>query len=70
MIEHTGRSYVDAHEVYRVCPRCQGDVSHTTILEVVYTFEPCTCGRLEYLHLVEQLWHRRCFLLAVEDMAT
>ena len=52
---------MEHHKKGRVCPECQGDCSKAPIVELIYTFEVCTCGNPEYSHLVEQLHHRSCY---------
>lgn len=44
-----------------VCPACGKDIVTTALVDIVYTFEPCSCEAANYQHLVETLWHRRCF---------
>lgn len=57
----TWRHHPDA----KVCPRCGDDVNAVGITKLLYTFEVCSCrnGLADYDHLVEQLWHRTCFLM-------
>jgi hypothetical protein len=48
------------HPTLRTCLVCGRDCSSVALAEVVYTFERCSCFRVSYVHLVEQLWHRTC----------
>jgi hypothetical protein len=45
----------------KVCEPCDLDVSTEALVNLVYTFEACSCGDPEYTHLTERLWHRDCF---------
>jgi hypothetical protein len=44
-----------------ICPACRKNLRTTALHDIVYTFEPCSCDVAPYNHLVETLWHRRCF---------
>lgn len=44
------------------CPLCKQDLLRVALVELLYVFEVCLCGKPAYPHLVEQLWHRVCFL--------
>lgn len=48
--------------VGRVCPPCGEDLSRTGLPALVYTFERCVCSAAPYAHLIEQLYHRTCFV--------
>jgi len=52
----------DAHHDARLCPICKKDCSTDALVDVVYTFRDCNCGQPMYTHLVEQLFHKSCFL--------
>jgi hypothetical protein len=41
------------------CPACDEDVAHIGLTNVAFTYECCDCNAAPYVHLVEQLWHRR-----------
>lgn len=44
------------------CGVCGKDCLRTAMVDLVYTFEPCKCDiEPRYEHLVEHLYHRRCF---------
>jgi len=44
------------------CPECGQSIMQTAIVDLVYTFEVCTCDEVPYTHLMETIWHRRCFV--------
>lgn len=52
------------HRPLAACPACGEDCSTTGITKLAYSFESCDCGTPEYVHLVEQIWHRSCFAAA------
>lgn len=54
-------SSLDKHRDSALCPICKEDCKFIGITDIVYTFEPCNCGEPDYTHLVEQLWHKKCF---------
>ena len=54
----------NGHDFFQVCPGCKQDVMKIAITKLVYVHEPCDCELSVYRHLVEQLWHRECFLSA------
>lgn len=74
MNEPTGADLIDkwtnrtAHPYEAVCPGC-GESSNVAITTLVYDFTICECehesARLPaggfHPHLVERIWHRRCF---------
>lgn len=43
------------------CPVCKEDCKTIGIPSLLSTWETCECGKPEYPHLVEQLWHRDCY---------
>ena len=45
----------------RVCPKCGEDCWRQALLTLVYFFSPCSCPKVDYPHLVEQIAHRACF---------
>lgn len=58
---------IKAHPAAAVCPRCGADMLRKGIVDLVYTFEVCRCDRVDYSHLMEQLWDRECFLAQALD---
>lgn len=65
-------SWLDrTHGSLHVCPGCDLAVYTVGLTHLVYEFKTCACGTPEQEHLVEQLWHRDCFIdqedAAVED---
>jgi len=50
------------HRQAAFCPACKVDLTRVGILDLIYAWEPCSCSKVEYDHLIEQLWHRSCFL--------
>ena len=64
-----GRSRLETqHDNQDACPECGKD-TNVAIVTLVYTFEVCKCGRPDYDHLIEQLWHRACFVGSASDDA-
>lgn len=49
------------HEFQSTCPGCGEDVNRVALTTLVYVFERCDCEHATYQHLVERLWHARCF---------
>lgn len=43
------------------CPICGDDSIGTALVDVLYKFEPCSCGDPEYTHLVQQMYHIKCY---------
>lgn len=63
--EHFDHVYAhreNRHTIFQNCPVCGEDVSEIAIVKLVYTHEVCECGSPHYAHLVEQLWHKDCFI--------
>lgn len=60
-------SFRAVHPYSRTCGGCGEDITRTGITKLVYTFETCGCPRVEYEHLVERLWHRRCLAADVAN---
>lgn len=50
----------DGHD-RETCPGCGRD-TNVALTDLVYTFERCSCDCVDYVHLIERLWHRECFL--------
>lgn len=47
----------------RTCPGCSTDLGPVAITKLVYSFVVCGCRKeVDYDHLIEQLWHRDCYL--------
>ncbi len=63
MIKHAqGRHFfAHNHRTTRMCPGCKKDLSVVALFKLVYTFRECGCKTAPYKHLVEQLWHGRCY---------
>lgn len=55
-------AFSQGHDKAGTCPVCKEDCMHEAMVDIVYTFEPCSCGKPEYTHLVEQLYHHKCFI--------
>lgn len=51
------------------CPRCGTELNRVAIVDLAYVFDVCTCGIVDYAHLVEQLWHRDCLVAEAGDAA-
>ena len=66
ILKYTGkdlvRVYEGGHEWSKICPVCNEDCSGTGINKLVWSSEICKCDVAKYNHLVEQLWHRKCFI--------
>lgn len=56
----------DDHERSRYCPDCDEQLDVVALIHLVYSFESCSCDQYDFDHLVEQMWHRRCFVTAEE----
>lgn len=52
------------HPSAAICPECGGNCKSNRIIELFFTFEPCSCGNPSYTHLVEQLHHKDCYINA------
>ena len=50
----------------RKCPIDGSDLMRVGITGLAYTFELCNCLAADYTHLVEQMWHRACFIRSGE----
>ncbi len=48
------------HPWSRICPGCVNDIRRTSLVELAYVFNACSCGTPEYEHLFEQVWHIQC----------
>ncbi len=55
---------------HRYAPTCEcgADVRRAPIVNLVYTFEVCRCGSPDFDHLVERLWHRKCFVTSEQTL--
>lgn len=57
------------HRLLGVCPGCNLDVTGSVaITELIYEFVACSCDAETFAHLTEQLWHRECFVDAIEQV--
>lgn len=56
------KSWNRGHPTRDFCPVCGEDCSGVALPKLVYTFEVCNCGSPPHEHLIEQLWHRGCFV--------
>ena len=56
------KRWPSGHPEQTNCPLCKKDLLRIAMIENLYVFEVCTCGKPAYPHLVEQMWHRVCFL--------
>ena len=52
------------HKQAGVCPGCKLNVINTAVVKLVYKPTECNCEKVEYTHLVDQLWHETCFIAA------
>lgn len=50
----------------RTCPECGKDCRGVALVNLVYTWEVCNCGKVDYEHLSPTLHHRDCFLKCKE----
>lgn len=55
------REITDGHAILSQCPGCNEDLGGVAMMNLVYTFTACDCDKAVYVHLVEQVWHRKCF---------
>jgi hypothetical protein len=51
----------DKHGINRDCPGCKKSVMTMAIVKLVYGYISCKCDVAPYVHLVEQIWHRKCY---------
>jgi len=58
------KSYDRGHAFASICPGCKKNLSQTGVTYLIYEFVSCSCKKCSYKHLVEQLWHRSCFIAA------
>jgi hypothetical protein len=56
------RIFHPSHPYNGDCAGCAAVCSTTAMVSLVYTFERCDCPHAPYVHLVERLWHRGCFV--------
>lgn len=63
-----GRVRMDRqHGECHLCVVCGDDLMGVGITALAYTFEICMCGKPDFDHLVEQLWHRQCLADAISS---
>lgn len=53
---------VGLHAIGSSCPKCTRSVARVALVKLVYAFAVCGCDKFSYSHLVEQVWHRKCFV--------
>lgn len=55
------------HPQAKVCPGCGVDCYATAIVKLLYVHIECDCreGPADYRHLVEQIWHIKCYVPAM-----
>lgn len=51
----------DGHPWQRKCPVCHKDCGSAALTKLVYTWEPCTCEAAPYSHLIENVYHAKCY---------
>lgn len=56
------RVWRNEHRRNRLCSRCGEPVTTTALVDLAYTFEPCSCSEAPYTHLTETCWHRQCLI--------
>lgn len=49
------------HPQAAFCPVCKKDCKHEALVNLLYVFEECSCLDRPSPHLVEQLYHRKCY---------
>jgi hypothetical protein len=52
---------MEGHPWVRKCGVCKEEVGRTALVDLVYTWEACGCDFVPYSHLVEHIYHKRCF---------
>jgi len=60
------KSYDSGHAFASLCPGCKKNLNQTGVTHLIHEFVVCDCKKLHYKHLVDQLWHRSCFISAVK----
>ncbi len=62
LLSHEGQMAVMTRGHYgdqrSTCPTCGVELRRIGLVDVAYTYEPCSCPLADFVHLVEQLWHR------------
>ena len=43
------------------CSVCGENCTTTALTELVYAFELCDCDHSNFTHLIEHIYHRKCF---------
>ncbi len=51
------------------CPGTACGDQSMALVNLVYTFERCNCPAADYVHLVEQIWHRTCHVVHESEQA-
>ena len=68
--DHTGGDWLRGKSSHtaedNVCLICGENCSRVALVELVYTFDVCDCGRWRYAHLVERLSHRNHYSVKLE----
>jgi len=49
------------HPWQRRCPACAKDCGAIALVDLIYCFQTCDCKYAPYVHLVEHVYHRKCF---------
>jgi hypothetical protein len=45
-----------------ICPKCRVDLMRVGIDDIATTNDVCKCDKVDYSHVVEQLWHKKCLM--------
>lgn len=43
------------------CPVCCQNCDKTALVDLLWTWERCDCGKAPYTHLRPTIWHKACF---------
>ena len=52
----------DRHSIFHICPKCGTDLLRVSISCIATTGDACSCGYVDYPHVVDQLWHKACLV--------
>lgn len=50
-----------------ICPGCGADLTRVGIDDLARTDDVCSCGKVDYDHVVEQSWHKKCLMEYLQE---
>lgn len=60
---------IKSHPWVRTCKVCGKDCSREAITKLIYTHEACGCDAALYRHLVENIYHAKCYVKRANEQA-